>query len=151
VRGLLLVAVTAVALVWATQASPRPPCTPGVRTAGGVTSRTFCGSAGATLRLGGKTYRYAGGECQRTGKSFAVNIGTITLPPGKPKHRYFGIAVFTGKDGTYREQAVALQFPGGKRLSLFHAKIVLEGGRTRGTFAGKTLSGRIPGSGTFHC
>jgi hypothetical protein len=59
--------------------------------------------------------------------------------------------VFTGKDGTYKEQAVALQFPGGKRTSLFHARIVVKGGRTQGTFAGKTLSGGIAGSGTFHC
>jgi hypothetical protein len=79
------------------------------------------------------------------------HLGTITLPPGSPKYRYFGIAVFTGKHGTYKEQAVALQFPGGKRTSLFHAKIVLEGGRTQGTFAGKTLPGGIPGSGPFHC
>ena len=150
-RSLLLPAVVASALVWTTQASSHTTCTAGVRTSGGVSYRTFCGPAHATLRLGGKTYRYSGGECERTGTSFAINLGTITLPPGSPKYRYFGIAVFTGKDGTYKEQAVALQFPGGKRASLFHAKIVLKGGRTQGTFAGKTLAGGISGSGTFHC
>jgi hypothetical protein len=44
-----------------------------------------------------------------------------------------------------------LQFPGGKRLSLFHAKIVLKAGRSQGTFSGTTLAGQIPGSGTFRC
>ena len=150
-RTLLLLAVAASALVWTTQASSHATCTPGVRSSGGVSYRTFCGPARATLHLGGKTYRYSGGECERTGTSFAINLGTITLPPGSPKYRYFGIAVFTGKDGTYKEQAVALQFPGGKRTSLFHARIVVKGGRTQGTFAGKTLSGGIAGSGTFHC
>jgi hypothetical protein len=152
-RSLPLTALVAIlaTLAWTAASSARAECTAGVRTSGGVSYRTFCGPARATLHLGGKTYRYSGGECERTGTSFAINLGTITLPPGKPKYRYFGIAVFTGKDGTYKEQAVALQFPGGKHTSLFHAKIVLKGGRTQGTFAGKTLSGGIPGSGTFHC
>lgn len=150
-RPALLVAGLAAALVWTAQASSRPACTAGVRTAGGVTYRSFCGPAHATLHFGGKTYRFTGGDCERTGGSFAINLGTITLPPGKPKYRYFGIAVFTGHDGTFQNQAVSWQLPTGDHNSLFHAKLVLAGGRTRGTFAGTTLADRTPGSGTFHC
>ena len=148
-RRVALLAVLAAAFVWTTQASSRPACTAGVHTAGGVTYRTFCGPAHATLHLGGKTYQFTGGECEKASGSFAINLGTITLT-GAPKNRYFGIAVFTGKDGTFTNQAVALQFPG-KRRSLFHATITLKGGRTFGTFSGKTLSDQAPGTGTFHC
>jgi hypothetical protein len=126
-------------------------CTAGVRTSGGVTYRTFCGPARATVHFGGKTFRFTQGSCTRDSGTFSINIGTITLPPGKPKYRYFGMTVFTGKDGTYANQAVSWQFPDGKHESLFHAKVVLRGGRTQGTFAGKTLADGIPGSGTFHC
>ena len=150
-RRVALLAGLAAALVWTTQASPHASCTPGVRTVGGATFRTFCGPARATLHLGGRTYRYVGGECERAGGSFAINLGTITLPPGSPKYRYFGIAVFSGKDGTFKNQAVALQFPGGKRKSLFNATIVLKGGRTQGTFTGTTLADHVKGSGTLHC
>ena len=149
-RFLLLTGLVA-ALAWTAQAPARAACTAGVHTTGGVTYRTFCGPARATLHLGSKTYSFTQGGCERTGSSFTINIGTITLPPGSPKYRYFGITVFKGKDGTYTEQAVALQFPGGKRTSLFHAKIVLKAGRSQGTFAGTTLADHTPGSGTFRC
>ena len=150
-RRLLLFAGLVVALMWTGQASARPACTAGVHATGGITYRTFCGPAHATLHLSGKTYAFTQGECTRTGTSFTINLGTITLPPGSPKYRYFGITVFTGRDGTFTNQAVALQFPGGKRASLFHAKIVLKAGRSQGTFAGTTLADHIPGSGTFRC
>jgi hypothetical protein len=150
-RRLLHLAGLAVALMWTAQAPARPACTAGVHATGGVNYRTFCGPARATLHLAGKTYAFTQGECTRTGSSFTINLGTITLPPGSPKYRYFGITVFNGRDGTFTNQAVALQFPGGKRASLFHAKIVLKAGRSQGTFAGTTLADHIPGSGTFRC
>jgi hypothetical protein len=150
-RRFLLVACLATALAWTAQAPAHPACSAAVRTTGGVTYRTFCGHARATLHIGGKTYVFSGGSCDSTSSAFTINIGTITLPPGKPKYRYFGITVFTTHDGPFQNQAVGWQFPGGKRGSLFHAKIVLKGRRTQGTFAGRTLADRIPGSGTFRC
>jgi hypothetical protein len=145
-----LVAAALAALALTAQATARESCTAGVRTSGGVTYRTFCGGAHATLHIGGKTYRFAGGSCDSTSSTFTINIGTITLPPGKPKYRYFGITVFTSHDGTYRNQAVAWQFPK-VRNALYHATIKLQGGRKRGTFSGTTLADRRPGSGTFSC
>lgn len=133
------------------QAPARADCTTGVRTAGGVTYRTFCGHARATVHLPGKTYRFTGGSCDSTSSAFTINIGTITLPPGKPKYRYFGVTVFTRRDGTFANQAVSWQLPDGSHGSLFHATIKLTGGRKKGTFSGTTLAGGVKGSGTFSC
>jgi hypothetical protein len=146
----LVVTVVAVLAVLAgTQASARSSCTAGVRSAGGVTYRTFCGSARAVVHLGRRTYVFTGGSCDRG--AFTINIGTITLPPGRPKYRYFGITVFTNRDGTFKDQAVTWQLPNGRRNSLFHATVVLAGGRSHGTFSGSTLAGNVRGSGSFHC
>jgi hypothetical protein len=136
-------------LAWAAQASSRPACTAGVRTAGGVTYRTFCGAAHATIHVGGTTLVFSGGSCDRG--AFTINIGTITLPPGKPRYRYFGTTVFTNRDGTYQNQAVSWQLPNGQRDSLFHATVVLKSGRSQGTFSGRTLRGDVKGTGSFHC
>ena len=149
--GLLVAAAALAALVLVGQSPARPACTPGTQTSGGVNYRTFCGAAKATLHFGGKTYTFSGGSCDNTSSAFTINIGTITLPPGKPKYRYFGITVFTAHDGTFLNQAVAWQFPNGAHNSLFHAKIVLKGGRKKGTFSGTTLADHKPGSGTFSC
>ena len=148
-RLLVLAAGLAAALVWTTQASPRAACTPGARTAGGATYRTFCGPARATVHIRGKTLVFAGGSCQRG--TFTINIGTITLPPGKPKYRYFGTTVFGNRDGVYKDQAVSWQLPNGQHESLFHATVVLKNGRSQGTFSGETLADHVKGTGTFHC
>ncbi len=147
----LVVAAALAALTAGTQASARESCTAGVRTSGSATYRTFCGNAKATLHFGGKTYLFVGGSCDSTASAFTINIGTITLPPGKPKYRYFGITVFTAHDGTFTNQAIGWQFPNGAHNSLFHATIKLAGGRKHGTFSGTTLADRKPGSGTFSC
>lgn len=150
-KRIALIAAALAALAWTAQAPGRTLCTPGVRTVGGVTYRTFCGPAKATLHAGGQTYAFAGGNCARTGTTFTINIGTITLPPGSPKYRYFGITVFTGHDGTFANAAITWQFPGGRRGSLISTKVVLSGGRTKGTFSGRLLGASGTGSGTFRC
>jgi hypothetical protein len=151
VRIALSAAAALAALALGAQASARESCTAGVKTTAGVTYRTFCGKAKATLHFGGKTYHFVGGSCDSTASAFTINLGTITLPPGKPKYRYFGISVFTPKDGTFTNQAVGWQFPHGAHNALFHATIKLTGGRKHGTFKGTTLADQKPGSGTFSC
>ena len=148
--GLVLAGVVA-ALAAAGHASARQACTAGVHSSGGVTYRTFCGPAHATLKVGGKTYSFKGGSCQLTGKLMSINIGTITLPPGKPKYNYFGITVFAKKGGTYSNQAVAWQFPHGKSGSLLRTTIKLAGSRKSGTFSGSPLTGGGKGVGSFGC
>ena len=38
-------------------------CVPGVKKISGVSARTFCGPAKATVRVNGKTISYSGGTC----------------------------------------------------------------------------------------
>jgi hypothetical protein len=149
VRLAVVGAAVLTALALTAQAGARESCTPSVRTSGGVTYRTFCGPARATVHIGGRTLVFAGGNCDRS--AFTINLGTITLPPGKPRYRYFGITVFTNRDGVFKDQAVSWQLPNGQRNSLFHATVKLAGGRSHGTFAGSTLVGNVKGSGSFHC
>src|SRR5262249_62348585 len=144
-RRLVFISVVLAALAWTAQAPARPACTAGVRTSSGVTYRTFCGPAKATVHVGGKTYMFSGGSCDTTSPAFQIHIGTIPLPPGKPKYRYFGIAVFTKHDGTFANQAISWQFPNGMHGSLYRAKIVLRGGRAKGTFSGVTIAGNVRG------
>jgi len=148
---LLILAGLAATLAWTAQAPARPACTAGVHTTGGVNYRTFCGPAHATLHFGGETYVFSGGSCDSTSDTFTINIGTITLPTGKPKYRYFGITVFTKRDGTFTNQGVSWQFPNGAHNSLFHVTIKLTGGRKQGTFKGTTLADHKSGFGTFRC
>ena len=148
---LALLAAVVAALAMTAQAGARETCSAGVKTTSGVTYRTFCGGAKATLKFGGKTYLFTGGSCDTTAGTFTINIGTITLPPGKPKYRYFGMTVFTARDGTFMNQAVSWQFPGGLHNALFHVTVKLAGGRKHGTFRGTTLTDQKPGTGTFTC
>jgi hypothetical protein len=150
-RIVLVLAVVAAALAATAQAPARPACTAGVHSNSGVTYRTFCGPARATLHLGGKTLTFTGGSCDSTSGTFTINIGTITLGSGKPKFRYFGITVFTDHDGTFQNQAVAWQLPNGQRGALFRATVKLKNGRKKGTFTGSALTGGGTGSGTFSC
>jgi len=149
----LALAVAALgALIWTAQSPGRAAsCHAGIRTSGGATYRTFCGPARATVHLGGRTYRFTQGSCLRTRNMFTINIGTITLPPRTPKYNYFGITIFTGRDGTFREQSVAMQFAGGRRGALFHTTIRLSGRRQTGSFSGTVLATGARGTGTFSC
>ena len=149
---LVLVAVLA-ALAFTTQATAREACTAGVKTVSGVTYRTFCGPAKATVTAGSTHLAFSGGECSKEGGAFSVNIGTITLPPGKPKYVYFGITVFTTHAGTFKSPAPAVgwQLPGGKRGSLLFATVTIAPGMKRGSFTGKLLGPNTPAHGTFTC
>lgn len=123
-------------------------CTPGVKTSGGVTYRTFCGSARATAKVGGKTVTFAGGKCEVAGGTFTVNIGTISLGAAKPKYLYFGMDVTPAKAGAHTG-LVAFSVPG-KRYSLLNAKVTVKAGLRGGSFSGTVLSGGTA-SGTFSC
>jgi hypothetical protein len=144
-----LIAVAALAAV--AHASARPECTAGTHTSGGVTYRTFCGPAHATLHDGGKTYSFSGGSCLSSGSTFSINIGTITLPPGKPKYDYFGITIVGAHPGTLTNQAVAWQQPHTNPGSLYRTTITLASGLKKGTFSGPNILGGGNGSGTFSC
>jgi len=151
-RSLLVLALLAALAAAAAVAQPgagASACTAGVRTVGGATVRTFCGPAKATARIGSKTFHFAGGECAIEQGMFTVNIGSITLGPGKPKYPYFGLDAKPPKAGAHANQIVSWQFAG-RRYSLLPVKVVLNAGLHSGSFSGTVLTGGS-GSGTFTC
>lgn len=160
VARLVLLALLVPLVVAVGPAAARPACTPGVKTANGVTERTFCGPAKATVHYAGKTFVFSGGDCQKTSTYVAVNIGTVVLgTTSKPKPNYFGLDVgrlpgSTGKpaakDGSYPAVALGLDY-GGKGYLATGVTVVLSGNRTHGTLSGSALgpSGNV--TGTFSC
>ena len=141
---LIVIAVVGAALVGATHASARAMCTPKISTS----SRTFCGPARGTLKVGGKKYSFKGGYCQVQGPTWSLNIGTIALT-GRPKHDYLGITMFSRKAGTHGA-AVSWQTPG-KNGSLLHAKVTIKPGLKKGTFTGRNAAGGGKATGSFTC
>jgi hypothetical protein len=148
--GLVLAAAVAT-LAAAAHASARETCAAGTHTTGSVTYHTFCGPAHATLKVGGKTYSFKGGSCERVGELFSINIGTTTRQRAKSRWVYFGITVFAKKDGTYRNEAVYWEFPHGNGGALVRTTIKIAGGRKHGTFSGVQALGRGKGTGSFSC
>jgi hypothetical protein len=134
-------------------------CTPGMTKINGVSARVFCGPAKATVRLGGKTFTFSGGDCERTSDYLAVNIGTVLLGTAAHKPDYFGLDVGrilgTGtparRDGTYKGSALAVDYGGkGYAVRADQISVTLSGNRSKGTFtASLLLGGNV--SGSFSC
>jgi hypothetical protein len=151
-----VLALAAAALAAASLSAPGPApasaaaCIPGVKTIGGAPARVFCGPAKATVTLAGRTYRIAGGVCQKA-PSFTVNVGALTFG-GKTRLSYFGLTLPGRKDGTFTGNRVTLSFNAGAvRASLSRdAKVVVRGGLRAGTFSGRDLLGRKL-AGSFAC
>jgi hypothetical protein len=92
VRVALIAALCVLAAAVVPAAGATASCTPGVKTVGGVTQRTFCGPAKATVHYGSQTWHFTQGECSKSGGYFTVNIGTVVLGmSSKPKPEYFGV------------------------------------------------------------
>jgi hypothetical protein len=154
VRLLVVAAALAAALAIGAQASARVDCTAGVVTKGGVTYRTFCGPAKAQVSIGPVHYRFdTGGNCTESGSYYSVNVGTIALPPGKPKYSYFGLTVTAKHAGTFKSPAPAIgwQFPDGKHGGLLFSSVTIAPGMKKGSFSGKVIGTNRPATGTFTC
>jgi hypothetical protein len=123
---------------------------------GGVTVRTWCGPAKATVKLAGKTRTIKGGACELVNyqgiKAFTVNTGRYTVPPAKPKFASFSAAGSGTKPGTYTGWLINFQTPGKQwifRLQGQKVTITKAGGKA-GTFSGK-LDGGGTASGSWTC
>ena len=128
-------------------------CTAGVKTVGGATVRTFCGPAKATVKIGGKTLHFSGGQCEKLSGFYTVNIGAITLPPAKPKHMYFGFTTTKKRGGTYKifgDVTLGWETPG-KRYSLGKGSVKIASSMKRGTFSGTELLSSQKASGSWSC
>jgi hypothetical protein len=155
-RGLLsasvrVALVAAAALAMATHASASPSCTAATHTLRGMTYRTFCGPAFATLHEGGTTYVFKGGSCMTSGSTFEINIGTSTIVSREPKYDYFGISVSGTRPGKYKNQAVAWTRSNGRQGAIYRTTVILARGLNEGTFKGRNFLGGGKGSGTFSC
>lgn len=153
--ALLAVGATAAAAKSSTAA-----CASGNTTYGGVRARTYCGSASAVVKIGSRTLSYRGGSCMPNGVAIELGIGTVILDAKEPKGplprsfgisvgRIFGIGKPAPRDGTYSSVMIAF-VDRGKRYASMQGKAVLGGGRSRGTFTGRLLTGEAI-SGSFRC
>ena len=142
--ALLVVAATAAA-------SPEraSACVAGVKKINGVSARTFCGPATATVHINGKTILYKGGQCSKSSFGWSINIGTVVLGSLAKKPEYFGITA-ASKPGTQGNGAVAVVH-GGKSLAVTGSTITLRAGLKSGTFSGKVFGAPTRVSGSFSC
>ena len=137
-------------------------CTAGVTTVHGVTRRTFCGPATATVKVAGKTFTMTPGECMVAPGYVNINIGVFTSQLTGQKPDYFGLDVGNvpgsgnppaRKDGTYTKGVLMALDYSGTSYALDPrdtATATLAGHRTRGTVTGTTLAGQAI-SVSFHC
>ena len=129
----------------------------GPMTTGGVTVRTWCGPAQATVKVAGKTVSIKGGACELVNyeglRSFTVNTGRYTVPPAKPKFASFSAAGSKTKPGAYTAWGlVNFQTPGKQwlfKLRTLKVTITKAGGKAA-TFTG-ALDGGGTASGSWTC
>lgn len=148
---LLLIACLCALAATAAPAGAKVACTPGVKSAGGVTQRTFCGPAKATVHYGSQTWSFSQGQCTKS-PYFTVNIGTVVLGmTSKPKPEYFGLTA-QKSGGKWKAIAIAFDHAGkGYAVRIDTAKVTLSPGQTKGTFASTTFLGGTKVTGTFSC
>jgi hypothetical protein len=154
-----LVAAAAVGAAAADARSAAAACKPGNTTYEGVRARVYCGSASAVVKVGGRTLTYRGGSCMRNRVAVELGIGTIILDARDPKTlprsfaisvgRIFGIGKPARTGGTYKSGILAY-VDAGKRYAAAQVTTTLSGGRSRGSFTGKLLTGETV-IGTFRC
>jgi hypothetical protein len=150
--GALIVACTSAMLVATVGASgavrAADACVPGVKKINGVSARTFCGPAKATVKMNGKTISYSGGECSKGAGLLALNIGTVVLGNLKNKPEYLGVAA-TAKAGAQPRQTIAVVHAGTSRSII--GTVTLQPGLKAGTFSGKVFGSSAVISGSFTC
>lgn len=169
-RAVLAIAATALALLAAanpagsssdTSAKNPGPCS--VSTVGAATVHVYCGPAKATVKFGGKTHAFKGGNCGVASgfgiKGWALGIGKYTVPPAKPKFKYFGVAyIGSPKAGTYKKGEFIVTFflPGktytviGSPLGTPQMTVTVTKGARKGSFSG-VLGGSKKVSGQWTC
>jgi hypothetical protein len=151
-RLIVIVGATAgLALAASAFASPQRAfaCVAGVKKVGGVSARTFCGPATATVHINGKTVLYKGGECSKSSFGWSINIGTVVLGNLSKKPEYFGITA-KATAGAQSNGAVAVVHAG-KSLAVTGSAITLKAGLRSGTFSGKVFGAPTRVSGSFTC
>ena len=151
-RLLPVVAVLAVAAAWGAGSAGTASCATGMHqvTVKGQPGFRFCGTASATVRLGGRTLRFSNGLCRQAAGAFTVNIGTLVpgLRTGKPPS--FGLTTHTGKAGKQLNAAVGFAY-GGRGYAVADQLVTLAPGLKSGTFSGRILASSTRVTGSFRC
>lgn len=70
------------AIATAAGAASAPPCAPQVAAINGHRSIAYCGPATVTIQIGGHTYRFRNGLCDRSGTVGALEVSVGTLVQG---------------------------------------------------------------------
>jgi hypothetical protein len=130
VVGMALVGVAAISGT-AVAGSTLPPCTPKVTKIGGKPAVIGCGPATATVKIGGKTYDFKNGFCERSPankEALHLTLGTVveTAKPGSAP--FFDLTVSTGTIAAVNAN--------------YHGKTIVVDGIV-------SVKGKIPSSGTF--
>jgi hypothetical protein len=144
----ILVAATLAATAFAAP-ERAAACVAGVKKISGVSARTFCGPAKATVHINGKTVFYKGGECSKSSFGWSINIGTVVLGNLRQKPEYFGTTA-KASPGTQSNGAVAVVHAG-KTLAVTGSTITLKPGLKGGTFSGKVFGASTRVTGSFTC
>ncbi len=161
--AIMLIGLLALALATATASGSPSVCIAGETKAGGGKVIVNCGPAKATVRVGGKTYRFSQGLCQKLFGDYTVNIGPMPfLPqPRKLSFRFFNVSLPKARTGTYKPPSVnvswMINIPG-TTAHLDRGTVKLAKGLERGTFAGDVLIQEgsaapksVRGSGSWTC
>jgi hypothetical protein len=142
---------TALTLAASAFASPQhaASCVAGVKKINGVNARTFCGPAKATVRVGGRTVVYKGGECSKSSFGWSINVGTAVLGSLTRKPEYFGLAA-SAKPGVQTKVTVAVVHSG-KAFAVSAGTLSLKPGLKSGTFSGEVFGESTRLTGSFTC
>jgi hypothetical protein len=125
-------------------------CVAGMKKVGGVSARTFCGPAKATVKIGGSTVAYKGGQCETSSAGWSLNIGTVVLGQSKTKPEYLGVSVSKAKPGSQPAVAVAVDHAN-KGYAVIGGTVTLKPGLHAGTFTGTAFGLSSKVSGSFSC
>jgi hypothetical protein len=123
-------------------------CVPGVKAINGVSARTFCGPAKATVKMNGKTISYTNGACSTSIGLFTVNIGTVVLGTLENAPEYVGVTA-KATVGTQSRQTIAVVHAGQRQAII--GVVTLRAGLRQGTFPGKAFGSTDLISGSFTC
>ncbi|MGD0198487.1 MAG: hypothetical protein ABSC56_11370 [Solirubrobacteraceae bacterium] len=129
-------------------------CIPTIKSVDGHTEVGYCGPATATLTIGGKTYKFSGGTCQKDpGANMPLSltlgwiVAKVSANNGLPQ---FQLSLVT--DGALKIDTVTADY-GGKVLASVDSVSVKGSIPASGTFASAkgALSGSTALTGTWNC
>lgn len=152
--GLALAAVlAAVASGGGAASSGVSACRPGPKMVRGARVVVFCGPARATVKLGRTKLAFRHGSCVRgVNGAWAINVGTVTLPPRRPRFKHFGITIGRLRGpGKYKKAAIGFQWRG-RTYGVTGSVVTIKGRVSSGTFTGRLDRGpRSAVRGSFSC